>query len=111
MPISPAIARWLAQTLGCEVTPIRELGLRDATDREIYLAARRSSATVMTNDGDFVSLHQQLGSPPQVIWLRCGNTLQRTVTGMLAPMLPTLVDMLEQGEALIEILDPEHTKA
>jgi predicted nuclease of predicted toxin-antitoxin system len=58
--LSPAIARWLAEILQCEVTAVRELGLRDALDRDIYLAARRASAIIMTKDSDLVALRKHL---------------------------------------------------
>ena len=53
---------------------IRDLGLRDAEDKEIFEAARQEKAVVMTKDSDFVLLLDKLGPPPQVIWVTCGNT-------------------------------------
>ncbi len=37
--LSPAIAHWIAQTFDVEAIAVRDLGLRDATDREIFDAA------------------------------------------------------------------------
>lgn len=59
---------------GCLWLPVRDLGYREAKDREIFIAARQAGAVVMTKDKDFVRLVEELGSPPQVIWLACGNT-------------------------------------
>jgi predicted nuclease of predicted toxin-antitoxin system len=53
---------------------IRDLGLRDAEDKEIFEAARQEKAVVMTKDSDFVLLPDKLGPPPQVVWVTCRNT-------------------------------------
>jgi predicted nuclease of predicted toxin-antitoxin system len=105
--LSPATARWLADALNCEAIPVRELDLRDALDKDIYLAARGASAIVMTKDSGFAALQARLGPPPQVIWLRCGNTSNARLQEILNGMLPTIVvSMLSGGESLIEVLDP-----
>jgi predicted nuclease of predicted toxin-antitoxin system len=49
------LARWLSSEFGIEAKPVRELGLRDAGDREIFLAAREMGAVVMTKNSDFVA--------------------------------------------------------
>jgi predicted nuclease of predicted toxin-antitoxin system len=68
--LSPALAPWRFSTFDISAFALRDLGLRDATDRQIFLAARRDGATVMTKDADFVRLLEDLGPPPQVIWIR-----------------------------------------
>ena len=42
--LSPYLAPWLSSEFDVEATPIRELGLRDARDREIFMAAREAGA-------------------------------------------------------------------
>lgn len=54
--LSPAIAIWLEARFAVTATELRELGLRDSTDRDVFLAARREGATIMTKDEDFVYL-------------------------------------------------------
>jgi predicted nuclease of predicted toxin-antitoxin system len=46
--LSPYLAKWISSEFGVEARPVRDLGLRDARDREIFLAAREAGATVMT---------------------------------------------------------------
>jgi predicted nuclease of predicted toxin-antitoxin system len=77
--------------------------LRDANDREIFLAAREAGATIMTKDSDFVRLVENLGPPPQVIWIICGNTSNPNLKQVLASTLPRALEFLEAGEALVEI--------
>jgi predicted nuclease of predicted toxin-antitoxin system len=72
--MSPAIAAWISSNYAVSAVAIRDLGLRDADDKEIFHAARQEKAVVMTKDSDFVLLLDKLGPPPQVIWVTCGNT-------------------------------------
>ena len=101
--LSPAIAPWVATTIGVEAHALRDVGLRDATDREIYLAARRAGAVVVTKDADFVLLQGQLGPPPKVIWLRCGNTSNARLKEILIKTFPRARLLLEGTESLVEI--------
>lgn len=80
-------------------------GLRDASDTDIFHAARRVGAIVMTKDSDFVELLDRFGPPPQVLWVTCGNTSNARLTRILAASLPEALKHLERGEALIEIAD------
>lgn len=61
--LSPQLARWLTESLGVAAVAVRDLGLRDAKDREIFLAAREAGATVMSKDSDFVTLVKRHGPP------------------------------------------------
>jgi predicted nuclease of predicted toxin-antitoxin system len=101
--LSPAIASWLTQTFDVTAVPLRELGLRDATDREIFLAARRKGATVVTNDRDFIRLLEDLGPPPQVIWITCGNTSDANLRRILTNTLPRALELLQVGQVLVEV--------
>ncbi len=101
--LSPAIADWI--TLECAVTAValRDLGLRDATDREIFFVARDANAIVMTKDSDFVRLLEQNGPPPKVIWLRCGNTSNARLKEILTATLEKALELLQGREHLVEI--------
>ncbi|QIN77880.1 hypothetical protein GBA65_04385 [Rubrobacter marinus] len=109
--LSPYLARWLSSEFGVEAKPVRELGLRDAKDREIFLEAREAGTVVLTKDSDFVLLLEQLGSPPQVLWLDAGNTLNARLREVLAQTFPAVRDLLLRGEPLVEISEAESTNA
>lgn len=47
---SPAIATWLNNTFSVGAVAVRDLQLREAKDAEIFSAARRNDAVVMTKD-------------------------------------------------------------
>ena len=51
---SSAIAfAWITATFGIKTIAVRDLGLRDAEDREIFEAAKAQGVVVMTKDRDF----------------------------------------------------------
>ena len=101
--LSPALAVWLSGTFGVQSIAVRDLGLREAADRAIFLVARNASAVVMTKDSDFIRLLVELGSPPQVIWLTCGNTSNAHLKQILMRTLPGAMSLLESGQPLVEI--------
>ncbi|MFW9260382.1 DUF5615 family PIN-like protein, partial [Nostoc sp. CALU 546] len=72
--LSPAIATWISNTFGITALALRDVGLRDAEDLEIFEAAKAQGVILITKDSDFVDLVERLGTPPQIIWLTCGNT-------------------------------------
>jgi predicted nuclease of predicted toxin-antitoxin system len=72
--LSPAIASWISLEFSISAIALRDLGLRDAPDQEIFASARQANAVVMTKDIDFMHLVEKSGVPPQVILLACGNT-------------------------------------
>jgi|SRR4051794_1104756 predicted nuclease of predicted toxin-antitoxin system len=103
--LSPAVAAWIKATFGVDAIAVRDLGLAAAKDVPIFDAARAAGAVVMTKDSDFVDLLQRRGSPPQVLWVTCGNTSNTHLCGILSRVLPTALKMLGQGDSLVEISD------
>jgi predicted nuclease of predicted toxin-antitoxin system len=101
--MSPAIATWISSNYAVSAVAIRNLGLREAEDKEIFEAARQEKAVVMTKDIDFVHLLDKLGPPPQVIWITCGNTSNARLKEVLRNTLPKALDLLNFGEKLVEI--------
>ena len=60
--LSPALAPWIKNNFGVEAFSARWLGLQYATDEEIFDAARKANAVVMSKDSDFVQLLNLHGS-------------------------------------------------
>ena len=101
--LSPAVAAWLRESRGVRAVAVRDLGFRDATDREIFFAAREAQAIILTKDSDFVDLVIRHSPPPSVIWLTCGNTSNRHITALLERVWPKLLPLIEAGEPLVEV--------
>ena len=103
--LSPSLALWITEYLGIEARHIEELGLLRSKDREIFDAARESGAVVVTKGRDFRELLDRIGGPPRVIWITCGNTSNVRLRQILQSALPSALELLEQGESLVEISD------
>jgi len=101
--LSPAIATWITNKFGVTAVALRDLGLRDAEDPEIFEAAKSQGVIFMTKDSDFVDLVERLEAPPQIIWLTCGNTSNHRLSEILSATLPSALELLRTGEKLVEI--------
>jgi len=62
--LSPAIAAWITNTFDIEALALRDVGLRDAEDSEIFETVRTQKIIFLTKDSDFVDLIDRLGPPP-----------------------------------------------
>ncbi|MEX2603216.1 MAG: DUF5615 family PIN-like protein [Gracilimonas sp.] len=104
--LSPAIAAWINRTFDdIDAESVRALGLRDATDRDIFEAARKADVVVMSKDDDFIQLIDQRGTPPKLIWITCGNTSNARMREILSTALLKVKKLLESGENVVEISD------
>lgn len=101
--LSPGIARWLSSRFALEAIPVRDLGLLESTDRQIFEAARTAGIVVMTKDRDFVEMVERDGPPPQVVWITSGNTPDQRLREILGRVFPEAVKLLAAGEPLVEI--------
>ncbi len=52
---------------------VRLLGLDRADDAAIWRYAAENDFSIVTLDSDFADLSALRGSPPKVVWLKCGN--------------------------------------
>lgn len=103
--LSPALAPWIKNTFAVEAFSVQWLKFQETSDRDIFLAAREAEAVVITKDYDFVELLDQLGPPPQLIWIRCGNTTNAQMRHILFQSFPKAISLLQEGEPLVEITD------
>jgi predicted nuclease of predicted toxin-antitoxin system len=96
----------MADLFSFESKALRDLGLRDAEDYQIFEAARKADAVILTKDADFLHLLERHGSPPKVLWLTCGNTSEAALQQLMAKHLLLAISFLEGGESLVEIGTP-----
>lgn len=52
---------------------VRELGLENSTDHDIWEHAKSKDYSLVTFDADFYDMSNLYGHPPRIIWLRTGN--------------------------------------
>ena len=101
--LSPSLAKWITDTFGVPAAAVRDLMLRDAKVFDIFTAARKAGAVVLTKDADFPHLLAQHGPPPMVIWLTCGNTSNENLRRILHSALRAATSLLASGESIVEI--------
>jgi len=110
--LPPALARWISeQPWGVDAAAVRELGLRDASDPEIFRRARAAAESVMTKDRGFIRLLDEQGPPPQVIWLRLGKSSNAALQRVLSTTLPQALELLRCGEPWEEIRPQANAEA
>jgi predicted nuclease of predicted toxin-antitoxin system len=100
--LPPALARFLVAN-GHLADHVADIGLRDASDSEIWNHASAHHAILVTKDEDFAQRLRQGGNAPVVLWLRIGNTSRRALLAWFGPLLPQIEKMAAQGERLIEV--------
>lgn len=101
--LSPQIAYWLSEKFGIQATAVKDLGLRDALDQEIFMAARAADVVVIMKDLGFVQMVERLGPPPQVLWLTCGNTSNQQLRKIFNRRFREAKDLFDAGEPLVEV--------
>jgi predicted nuclease of predicted toxin-antitoxin system len=101
--LSPEMASWFSREFSVSAVAVRDLGLKNAKDSEIFFAARQANAVVMTKDVDFVHLAEASGTPPQVILLACGNTSNAQLKQILRRSWDRTTEWLRMGEPVVEI--------
>lgn len=101
--LSPAISIWITATFGILALALRDIGLRDAEDAEIFEAAKAQGIIFITKDSDFLDLVNRFGQPPQIILLTCGNTSNDRLKEILSSKLSEALALLSSGEPLVEI--------
>jgi predicted nuclease of predicted toxin-antitoxin system len=104
--LSPSIAAWINRSFqNIQAQSVRSLDLQRADDNAIFDAAKKAAAVIMSKDSDFLKLVDQFGTPPQIIWITCGNTSNSRMRAVLAKSLGKAVELINSGEPVVEIGD------
>jgi len=83
---------------------VRYLDLQKADDSVIWEYALTNNLVIVTQDSDYADWNKLRGSPPHIIWLRCGNT----TVDQIHQKIRTAVDRIQQMEveaAKVEIIE------
>lgn len=70
--------------------------LAERTDTEIWEFAKLNDFCIVTQDADFAERSRLYGSPPKVIWLRCGNAPTHQVEALMRAGQEAIQELLEQ---------------
>lgn len=101
--LPPGLARHLADR-GFPAEHVNRVGLGAASDVAVWNHARRTGASLITKDEDFVTLARREPDGPQVVWVRIGNIANDPLWHALAPLLDEIVAALAAGERVIEVV-------
>jgi len=101
--LSPKLASWISQKFDVNCIAVRDLGLQEASDKDIFDEAKRQNVVIMTKDSDFVDLVLRLGSPPQIVLLTMGNTSNSELREILSESFSKVLALLDSGEAIVEL--------
>jgi predicted nuclease of predicted toxin-antitoxin system len=104
--ISFRVVRLLIDTFE-NVKQVRELGLQDASDIEIWDFARINEFTIVTFDSDFIDIANLKGSPPKVIWLRFGNSTNLKIANKVLAKAELIKDFVSDNNSGIDFLEIE----
>ena len=100
--LPPALAR-LLEAHGHTAEHVADIGLRDADDSPIWTYALENQAVIVTKDEDFPHRLRQSRMAPVIVWLRIGNTSRRALLQWLDPLIPQIVQLIQNGDKLIEV--------
>lgn len=101
--LPPMLAEWLSKEYRVDAISLRDLGLRDAGDIEIFQAARKAQTVVISKDSDFVELVSRHGAPPQLLWVTCGNVSNERLRAVFGNTFPDAMASLASGQAIVEV--------
>ncbi|WP_328774731.1 DUF5615 family PIN-like protein [Deinococcus aquaedulcis] len=99
-----AVSRPLAQ-FGAAAYSVGYPGYRDAEDEVIFQAARMAGAVVVSKDADFLERVRRLGTPPQLLYVTCGNTSKARLMTVFERHFAQAHALLEAGEPVVELAD------
>ena len=100
--LSPGFALWLSKEFNVDCIAVRDLGLRNAKDTEIFLKAKAANVVLITKDTDFLDLVLRHGAPPQVVLLTMGNTSNEELRFTFLRSFLKVIELLRSGEPLVE---------
>ena len=96
----------LLSTTFDNIKQVKQLGLADASDLEIWKYALKNKFTVITFDSDFIDLANLKGAPPKIIWLRFGNASNLKIANKLiskAELIKEFILITDKEIAFLEI--------
>ena len=78
---------------------VQQLGLAEADDAAIWKFAKANGFTIVTQDSDFADMAMLYGSPPKIIWLRCGNQPNAAIEKILRDQAESISGFEKDSEA------------
>jgi predicted nuclease of predicted toxin-antitoxin system len=100
--LPPALARFIQSKLECSAIHVVDVGMRDASDAEVWRYASKTQSILITKDEDFANMVLQLPTA-KLIWVRVGNCRKTFLLDLFQRMWPRILQRLESGDRVIEL--------
>jgi len=84
---------------------VRDLGLEQANDLEIWQCTKRENFVIVDKDADFHDMSVILGHPPYVVWIRIGNVRVNNVEKIIRLHQTVIEESVREGKHGIIELD------
>lgn len=85
-------------------THVREVGLKEAEDPEVWEYAKQQGFMIVSKDADFHQRSFVLGFPPKVVWIRLGNCTTAEVEQAIRKNFDSIKAFTEDEEAAFLVL-------
>jgi predicted nuclease of predicted toxin-antitoxin system len=72
--------------------------LAEKTNTEIWEFANANGFCIVTQDADFTERSRLYGSPPKVVWLRCGNAPTKEVEALIRAGAEAIQELLSKPD-------------
>jgi predicted nuclease of predicted toxin-antitoxin system len=100
--LPPALAAWL-RAKGHEASALRDIGLRDASDEEIWRHVGDDGVVIVTKDEDFAKIAASDMAGPRILWVRTGNLVNRLLLVSFERTWPEIQAHLAAGARIVEL--------
>jgi predicted nuclease of predicted toxin-antitoxin system len=85
---------------------VRNLGIENFTDAQIWNYAKENAFTIVTFDADFYDFSLIWGHPPKIVWIRTQNQTSPNIEVLLRKHLESIKDFIINDElACLEIIN------
>lgn len=104
--LPPILAVWLRENFAVSAKSFLELNLVTVTDAEVFKLARKKSNTVIitTKDYDFVTLAEEIGAPPKILYLNTGNISNKELKRIILHSFKNVIRIFSQtNQTIVEI--------
>ena len=100
--LPPALARFIESDLAAAAAHVIDLGLRDASDSELWRYVSQHKMILISKDEDFANMILNRPSA-KLSWVRIGNCRRTFLLDAFRQLWLRIVERLECGDTLIEI--------
>jgi predicted nuclease of predicted toxin-antitoxin system len=104
--LPPILATWIKDEFNVPAKSFQELGFATTPDTEVFKLARAKSNIIVitTRDYDFVSLAEEIGSPPKILYLNTGNISNKELKKIILRSFKNVVRIFSKtNQSLVEI--------